>query len=255
MSRAAFVVIVLAASPALAAPFNTFDGQALEVDAISGGNVPEETPAAPADPAATAAPATTPAPTTAPAIKYQTGSSGTREPAATSAATNTLVAVLEPPPSGGELRDAAPVTPVPRHLPKPTPRFDVAAGVFLQSRGQSFLYDTFSEEGPPSYEDGLQGFAVAASVYPLPVKQVDGRLSGLGFSAKIAKSLGGTIVASDETGTGEFDVQHTSYDLAVHYKHPIDKFAIEGEVAYGGWNHILVDLPDSIAAPDTDYNY
>lgn len=239
----AALVLVLLASPAASAPFNTFDATdgptdepTLEVDAISGVETPpEETK--PSEPAA-------------PAIKYL-GSATQRDAAATGPESNTSVALLEPTPAP-ELRDAPVVAP-PR-LPRPTPRFDIGAGVFLQSRGLSFLYDT-SVDGPPSYEDGLQGFAVGAAVYPWPIQKVDGKLSGVGFSLKLAKAVGATLVASDETGTGEFDVQHASYDAAVRYRYPIDKFAIEGEVAYGGWHHTIVDLPESIAIPDTSYNY
>jgi hypothetical protein len=234
MQRAIPLALLLAASPAVAdsdRPFNTFDGR-LEVDAISGGMDVEET----------AKPETTPdgaasQPELAPA----------KEPLA-----EKQVAILEPI-TVTEVRDIPP--PLPRRHTRPTPRFDLAAGPFLQTRGLDFDYDPYLDESPPSYEDSLQGLAVAAAVYPFPTNQADGKLSGVGFTLKLAQSIGGTIVGADETGYGEYVLQHSTLDAAVHYRHLVDKFAIDGEVAYGTWRHTIVDLPESIAVPDTSYQY
>jgi hypothetical protein len=140
--------------------------------------------------------------------------------------------------------------------PRATPRFLVSAGVFLQSRGMEFDYDADADGGPPSYPDsGLQGFAAAVAVYPLPIEKYDGKPSGVGFAAKIAKSVGATLVAGDDTGTGEYVIDHSAYDFAVRYRYPIDRFAVAGEVSYGNWSHSVIDLPESIAIPDTSYSY
>jgi len=92
-------------------------------------------------------------------------------------------------------------------------------------------------------------------VYPLPIQKYDGRLSGLGFGFQASKSLGSTLVAEDETGYGEYTVDHSAYNFAVSYLYPIDRFAIAGEVSYGNWSHAIADLPESIALPDTSYSY
>ena len=241
MSRAALIVILLAATPAASAPVNTFDETApLRVDTSGGATQGDET-AADLDDAGE------------PAAKE---SESALLPVKYAGAASPSVAFLEPPAPLGEAResvDAAPVV-ITRHVPRRTPRFDIGAGVFLQSRGIAFDYDT-TVDGPPAYEDGLQGFAVAASVYPFPTQAVDGKLSGIGFSLKLHKAIGATLIASDETGTGEYEVQHSTYDAAVHYRYPIEEFTIEGEVSYGGWGHTVVDLPESIAVPDTSYHY
>ena len=170
-----------------------------------------------------------------------------------------LIASLESPRASEEpaqpLIDTGVATQVTR-VPRATSRFLVSAGVFLQSRGIEFDYDADADGGPPSYpESGLQGFAAAVVVYPLPIDKYDGKPSGVGFAAKVAKSVGATLVASDDTGTGEYEIDHSAYDFAVRYRYPIDRFAVAGEVSYGNWSHSVIDLPESIAIPDTSYNY
>jgi hypothetical protein len=234
MLRATPVIILLAASPAASAPFNTFEAETLQVDSVSGGPPASETARAP-DPDVLSEPDTD-TETTEPAPKKE-------------------VAVLEPA-ATTEVRDTV-LTPPPTHrAPRPTPRFELGAGGFLQSRGLAFDYLAYDlDDGPPAYEDSLQGFAVAAAVYPFPIAKVDGKLSGIGFSVKLATSVGASMVAVDETGFGEYTVKHATYDAAVHYRYPHDKFAIDAEVAYGNWHHTIVDLPESIAVPDTSYQY
>ncbi len=176
------------------------------------------------------------------------------EPPKTDQAQAKKVAALEGPPPDEVRVDTISA---PHHQgPQPTPRFELAGGAFVQSRGLDFDYDPYADGGPPSYPaSNIMGFELSGAVYPLPLQRYDGRMSGIGFSFKVAKSTGATIVASDDTGTGEYEVDHSMYEAGLHYRYPVDQFAIDGELAYGNWSHTIVDLPESIQIPDTSYQY
>jgi hypothetical protein len=137
-----------------------------------------------------------------------------------------------------------------------TPRFEISGGLFVQSRGIDFLFDPNADGGPPAYPaSSLQGFQVAGSLYPIPIEKGTGKLSGIGVSFKLAKSVGSTLGAGDDSVVGDFPLSFQAYEVGVHYRYPIDNFAIDGEVAYGSWGHSITGLPDDVEIPDTSYQY
>jgi hypothetical protein len=67
--------------------------------------------------------------------------------------------------------------------------------------------------------------------------------------------MGSVFTAMDDTGYGDYTMNHSQWEAGVHYRYPIDIVAIDGEVSYGNVTHTIVDLPESIAIPDTSYSY
>ena len=172
--------------------------------------------------------------------------------AATAQDTNDLVKLFGP-----ESKEAAIVTDgKTAHVPKPTPRFMIGAGPYVSARGITFSWDQTSKGSPPEYPgQTLQGLEAHAAVYPMPQQKQDGDLSGVGFTFDIAKSVLSTLTASDETGTGDYTIDHLAWQLGVHYRWPIDLVAIGASAHLGNYAHTIVDLPESIQIPDTSYTY
>ena len=142
------------------------------------------------------------------------------------------------------------------HVPKPTPRFMIGAGGYLASRGMTFDADPNASMAPPEYPaSNIQGFALDVAVYPLPVQKLDGDLSGVGFTFAIQHSVGSVLTAMDDTGYGDYTLEHTAWDVGIHYRWPIDIVAIDAAVSYGNDTHAIVDLPESIQLPDTSVTY
>ena len=147
-----------------------------------------------------------------------------------------------------------------KHAPKPTPRFMIAAGPYLSSRGLTFNYDQSVVGYPPEYPaQPIKGFQAGAAVYPMPAKAKDGDLSGVGFSFNIGHSVASHITAAYENGdeviTGDYTVEHLTWDVGAHYRWPIDYVAIDIHAAYGGFAHGHSDLPDDVSIPETSYKY
>jgi len=162
------------------------------------------------------------------------------------------VAALEPRSEDQHVDAVAAPPPIDRG----TPRFEISGGLFVQSRGMDFLFDPNADGGPPSYPaSNLQGFQVAASLYPMPLDKGTGKLSGIGVSFKLAKSIGSTLGAGDDAVVGDFPLSFTAYEVGVHYRYPVDQFAIDGEISYGAWGHSITGLPDDVEIPDTSYQY
>jgi hypothetical protein len=143
------------------------------------------------------------------------------------------------------------------HVPVPTPRFQVSAGGYVSSRGMLFSQDPESKVAVPDYPAStLKGFAAQVAVYPIPQQKADGRLQGLGFTLDVARSVGAILPAMDETGYGDYTLDHTAWEGAVHYRWPIDIVAIDASANYGRISHELPsDFPASVAIPDTSYSY
>ena len=144
-----------------------------------------------------------------------------------------------------------------KHVPVPTPRFQVNAGPYLSSRGINFNYDPNAEGGPPEYPAStIKGFAAQVAVFPMPTQKFDGRLSGLGATFDIKRSVGATITAMDDTGYGDYSLDHSAWEAAIHYRYPIDIVTIDGSANFGNVTHALGgDFPQSVAIPDTSYSY
>jgi uncharacterized protein YidB (DUF937 family) len=141
------------------------------------------------------------------------------------------------------------------HVPHPTPRFAISAGGYLSSRGITFDHDPGASNNIDYPASSIHGLQVAAEVFPSPLQKQDGGLSGVGFSFAIAHSVGSVFTAMDDTGYGDYTMNHTQWETGVHYRYPIDIITIDGGVAYGNDTHTIVDLPESIAIPDTSYSY
>jgi hypothetical protein len=144
-----------------------------------------------------------------------------------------------------------------KHVPVPTPRFAVNAGPYLSSRGMNFTNDPEAKESPPSYPaSSIKGFAAQVAVFPMPTQKYDGRLSGLGATFDIKRSVGATITAMDETGYGDYTLEHSAWEAGIHYRYPIDIVTIDGSANFGNVTHALGgDFPQSVAIPDTAYSY
>ncbi len=142
------------------------------------------------------------------------------------------------------------------HVPRPTPRFSIGAGGYLASRGMTFDADPNATMAPPEYPaSNIQGFALDVAVYPLPVQKLDGDLSGVGFTFAIQHSVGSVLTAMDDTGFGDYTMEHTAWDVGLHYRWPIDIVAIDAALSYGNDTHSIIDLPESIQLPDTSVTY
>ncbi len=163
--------------------------------------------------------------------------------------TSELAAVL-----GTDSHEAAVVAKVAPH--KPTPRFMIGGGAYLASRGMTFDADPSARESPPTYPaSSISGLAVNAAVYPWPTQREDGLLSGVGFTFSLAHSVGATLTAMDDTGYGDYTIDHLAWEAGVHYRWPLHLVSIDTELDYGNVTHTIVDLPQSIAIPDTSYTY
>jgi hypothetical protein len=144
-----------------------------------------------------------------------------------------------------------------KHVPVPTPRFQISAGPYVTSRGMTWSYDPEAKGNPPEYPAStIKGFDAQVAVYPLPLQKEDGRVSGLGFSLDLEHSIAGVITAMDDTGYGDYTITHVAWETAVHYRYPIDIITIDGSANFGNVTHALsADFPQSVAIPDTSYSY
>lgn len=141
------------------------------------------------------------------------------------------------------------------HIPRPTPRFAIAAGPYISSRGITFDHDPGASTNIDYPASSIKGLGVQAAIYPAPLKKQDGGLSGIGFSFGMQHSMGSVFTAMDDSGYGDYTMNQSQYEAGIHYRYPIDIVAIDGEVSYGNVTHTIVDLPESIAIPDTSYSY
>jgi hypothetical protein len=145
----------------------------------------------------------------------------------------------------------------PPRLLKPAPKIMISAGGFVASRGMTFEQNPpDSKMSPPEYPaSGMYGISLAAAVYPLPVNKLDTRPSGVGFSFGLEKSVGAYLSAYDPVGNtyGDYTLDHTAYEGAIHYRYPIDIVSFDGEVNYGKFGNTFSELP--IQIPDTEYQY
>jgi hypothetical protein len=166
--------------------------------------------------------------------------------------TNDLVKLFGPESKEAEIVSEGKTT----HVPKPTPRFEIAAGPYVSARGMAFTYDPEAKGSPPEYPgQTLKGFQASAAVYPLPLQKQDGKLSGLGFSFGIAHSVLSTFSAMDDTGYGDYVMNHSAWELGVHYRWPIELVSIDVDANFGNFAHKIIDLPSSVQIPDTSYSY
>jgi hypothetical protein len=142
------------------------------------------------------------------------------------------------------------------HTPKPTPRFLLGAGPYVSARGMTFDYDPGAKGSPPEYPgQTLKGFSASAAVYPMPRSKLDGKLSGLGFTFDISHSVLSKFTGMDDSGYGDYTLNHVAWQTGIHYRWPIEFVSIDVDASFGNFSHRIVDLPESIQIPDTSYSY
>jgi hypothetical protein len=142
-----------------------------------------------------------------------------------------------------------------QHVPRSTPRFAISLGGYLSSRGISFEQDPNSSQNLDYPAQSDAGLAISVEAYPWPLKKQDGGLSGLGFSFAIAHSIGSTFAAMDSSGYGDFTMNHSQWDVGLHYRYPLDIITFDGSVSYGNDTHTIEDLATDIVIPDTSTTY
>lgn len=139
------------------------------------------------------------------------------------------------------------------HKPVPTPRFRFDGGGYFGSRTLHFQADLI--ENITQY-DGVssKGLAVGGTVYPFPLKKVDGQLSGIGFSLSLYHSAGSVVGIDTDDTTGDYAVNQNGFMAAIHWRQPLGGLVhIDGEVGYSQDNYIIQDPPEGYEVPDTAY--
>jgi hypothetical protein len=146
------------------------------------------------------------------------------------------------------------------HVPQPTPRFMISAGPYVAARGMAFTATAPSSSAPPppSYPASMvQGFGAHASVFPMPQATHDARQHGVGFSLDIAKSVASLLTIYDK-GADEYrdsTIDQTTWQLATHYRWPIEFVTIGIQASYGQTGHKIIDVPETLGFADTAFSY
>lgn len=140
------------------------------------------------------------------------------------------------------------------------PRFFIEGGGFVASRGMTFTHDPpDSQMGTPDYPaQGLQGIALGGAFYPAPTEKLSNDPSGIGFSFHLQKSVGSLFSAYDPDANtyGDYTIDHTAYEGAVHYRIPTDLLVADGDIAYGSFAYTIANDPyGGIQIPDVNYTY
>jgi hypothetical protein len=146
------------------------------------------------------------------------------------------------------------------HVPQPTPRFMISAGPYVAARGMTYNYmaSSSSSSAPPDYPASMvKGFGAHASVFPMPQATQDARQHGLGFSLDVAKSVASLITIHNVPDNEYRDctIDQTTWQLATHYRWPIDMFTIGLQANYGQTGHAIVDAPLELGFADTAFSY
>jgi hypothetical protein len=161
------------------------------------------------------------------------------------------IEVLFPPgaPEGGIL------DPKIHHVPWKTPRFMIDGGGYMGSR-------TLTWDAPPDANVtpfagvSTKGFQVNAAVYPFPTKEIDGVLSGVGFTASLHHSAGSTVVFDNTDTVEEYVLNQNGWELGVHYRAPLSSLVtIDGGAFYGNQTFEIIDASQDFEVPDTKYSY
>jgi hypothetical protein len=139
----------------------------------------------------------------------------------------------------------------------PTPKYFLEGGGWVSSRGMNFTHDPpDSVQQAPDYPaQGLAGISIQASVYPYPIHKLDFDPSGIGFSFGIQKSVGSLLSAydPDQNTYGDYVIDNTAYNGAIHYRMPWDMLVVDADISYGKFGYAIEGLGTNI--PDVDYTY
>jgi hypothetical protein len=141
------------------------------------------------------------------------------------------------------------------HVPQRTPRFMIDGGGYYGSR--SLIWDADPDANIQQFAGvTTKGLQVNAAVYPFPLKQIDGILSGVGFTGSLHHSAGSTVVFDDIDTVEEYVLNQNGWELGVHYRTPLNSMvAIDGGAFYGNQTYEIVDASPDFETPDTKYSY
>lgn len=141
------------------------------------------------------------------------------------------------------------------HVPQRTPRFMIDGGGYYGSR--SLIWDADPDANVQQFAGvTTKGLEVNAAIYPFPLKQTDGILSGIGFTGSLHHSAGSTVVFDDIDTVEEYVLNQNGWELGVHYRTPINSLiAIDGGAFYGNQTYEIVDASPDFETPDTKYSY
>lgn len=141
------------------------------------------------------------------------------------------------------------------HVPQRTRRFLIDSGLYLGSR--SLVWDTEPDSFVMQYAGvSSKGLAVNAAIYPFPLKQMDGVVSGVGFTGSLHHSVGSSVVFPDVDVVEEYVINQNGWELGAHYRAPLNGMvAIDGGAFYGNQTYQIVDASDAFEVPDTKYSY
>jgi hypothetical protein len=141
------------------------------------------------------------------------------------------------------------------HVPQPTPRFMIDGGGYFGSR--SLIWDADPDANIQQFAGvTTKGFQVNAAVYPFPLKQTDGTLSGFGFTGSLHHSAGSTVVFDNVDTVEEYVLNQNGWELGAHYRAPLNSLVtIDGGAFYGNQIYEIVDASPDFEVPDTKYSY
>ena len=128
-------------------------------------------------------------------------------------------------------------------------RFEIATGVFVASRGMKF--SKRSSAGPDYPSSGVQGLAVAAAAYPLPLVAGSDQLSGFGVELGIEKAAGASVSVP---ANGSYALDHAAYVAGVHLRYPFARVSLDAGIDYGK-TAFTTALPATAGIPDVAYRY
>ncbi|MDQ3338662.1 MAG: hypothetical protein M4D80_26150 [Myxococcota bacterium] len=151
----------------------------------------------------------------------------------------------------GNKADEWPLPNKPTHVPKATPRFQIGAGAYYASR--SLVVD--SEDPQDFLGVGTKGLSLSASVYPFPLKKMDGALSGVGFSVNLYKAPASTTTVQGDDFVADYKIDSGGFDAAVHYRQPLgDIVHIDGHAGYAQ-EYFNLEQDVELDVPDVGYKY
>ncbi|HEX3761958.1 MAG TPA: hypothetical protein VHW23_24830 [Kofleriaceae bacterium] len=141
------------------------------------------------------------------------------------------------------------------HVPEKTTRFQIDGGFYMGSR--TLVWDAPPDANVTNFAGvSTKGFQLNAAVYPFPNKQVDGILSGVGFTGSIHHSVGSTVEFDNGDQIEEDVLNQNGWELGIHYRFPLNNMvALDAGAFYGNQTFEIVDASQDFEVPDTKYSY
>jgi len=141
------------------------------------------------------------------------------------------------------------------HVPQKTPRFMIDGGGYYSSR--SLIWDADPDSNVMQFAGvSSKGLGVNAAVYPFPTKQMDGGLSGIGFTGSLHHSAGSSVIFPDTDTVEEYVINQNGWELGAHYRAQLNGLiSVDGGAFYGNQTYEIVDASPNFEVPDTKYSY